>query len=87
VSSAKSLSPSAVDCTTSLLPTFRAPDRVLGFWLTAEMFGIFKKNVGVVEAVNKFSNAVKIPVKEPAPAADESSDEEEVDDTPEVAAK
>jgi hypothetical protein len=49
------------------------------------MFGLFKKNVAVVQTVNKITAAVKAPTKE----KDESSSDEEGggDDAPEVAAK
>jgi hypothetical protein len=49
------------------------------------MFGLFKKNVAVVQTVNKIAAVVKPPAKE----KDESSSDEEggVDDAPEVAAK
>jgi hypothetical protein len=49
------------------------------------MFGLFKKNVAVVQTVNKITAAVKPPAKE---KDDTSSDEGgDGDDTPEVAAK
>lgn len=48
------------------------------------MFGLFKKSVNVVEAVNKMS-VKPTPVKEPELSSDD--EQEEVDDTPEVTAE